>query len=72
MVWHVVRTTVPYLSSDFQRARQSANALLDGVTTMPDQWLTCVSTAESSLNLATGAMYVEKYFSPQDKRHVRI
>ena len=72
MVWHVVRITIPYLSSEFQRVRQTANALLDGVSTMPDRWLTCVSNTESSLSLATGAMYVEKYFSQDDKSQVRI
>ena len=61
---------ISYLPYVFHQADLALSSALSGVSARPPEWKICVSRSTNSLPQATGALFVEKYFSSQDREKV--
>lgn len=65
--WHLIDSFASYLSSPFVAQNFKMVSELTGTEKILPRWKRVVSTESGALGFAIGKMYVDKYFSPEDK-----
>jgi len=68
--WHLLDAFVPYLSQPFVDQNFWMTSQLTGTKKLLPRWKRVVATEQGALGFAIGKLYVEKYFSAQDKQMV--
>lgn len=68
--WHVVNSFASFLSNPFVNEKLKLATALTGVESLLPRWKRVVSTENAALGFAIGKLYIEKHFSPQEKREV--
>lgn len=66
--WHLIDAFASYLSKPFVEQNFKMVSILTGAEKILPRWKRVVSTENSALGFAIGKMYVERYFSPEDKK----
>lgn len=66
--WHLIDAFASYLSQPFVDQNFKMISALTGAEKILPRWKRVVSTENGALGFAIGKMYVEKYFSPEDKK----
>jgi len=61
---------LPYASMPFQQAVAQLKLKLFGVEGEAPRWEKCTKATDNALGFATGALYVDKYFSDADRLQV--
>ncbi|KAI0238130.1 Endothelin-converting enzyme 1 [Lamellibrachia satsuma] len=67
IIWQLVRTFVPFLSKPFTSAWFKFRSTVYGVREPVPRWRLCVRRLKTSLAFGVGALFLEKYFSADDK-----
>ncbi|WP_308798359.1 M13 family metallopeptidase [Agromyces silvae] len=68
LAWQVVRSSAPYLSSEFVEANfDFYGRTLTGTPQMRERWKRGVSLVEGAMGEAVGRIYVERHFPPAAK-----
>ena len=67
MVWSAVKSLMGYLPLKYTQATLILQKAMIGVDTLRDR---CVSKANDAFEFASGALYVEQYFSESSRREV--
>jgi len=70
VVWTAVRSMVSYSGSDYEKAVTRLQAVLTGISTTVPRWDECTSQSSVVHGFSVGALYVEKYFTLQDKKFI--
>ncbi|XP_013417582.1 endothelin-converting enzyme homolog isoform X2 [Lingula anatina] len=70
MVWQTIQELLSSASLAFRQALLIINKVEKGVSSEPPRWKNCVSKVDSSVGFATGALFVEKKFSKEQKNQV--
>lgn len=68
--WHLLDAYGSYLSQDFVDQEFKMGAVLSGTKKLLPRWQRVVNTENALLGFAIGKMYIEKYFSAQQKEAV--
>ncbi len=68
--WHLINRFAAFLSKPFVDQHFQMNSILSGTEKIRPRWEQVVNTENSALGNALGKMYVEKYFSLEDKKQV--
>ena len=68
--WHVLDAFASYLSTPFVDQNFRMVSALSGAQKLLPRWKRVVSTENGALGFAIGKMYIDKYFSADDKREV--
>ena len=68
--WMVVQSKLVHASTPFQQALLELERKLLGVEGDEQRWQKCTEFSESALGFATGALYVDRFFSESDKHQV--
>ncbi|WP_353828757.1 M13 family metallopeptidase [Agromyces sp. SYSU T0242] len=69
LAWQVIRSSAPYLSSDFVEANfDFYGRTLTGTPEMRERWKRGVSFVEGAMGEAVGRIYVERHFPPAAKQ----
>jgi putative endopeptidase len=66
--WQLIDAFAPYLSKPFVDQNFKMASVLSGAEKILPRWKRVVSTTNSALGFAIGKMYVERYFSEEDKK----
>lgn len=69
--WHVIDAYAPYLSKPFAEQNFWMSSKLTGAKKMLPRWKRVLATEEGVLGFAIGKLYVEKYFTAEDKQAVK-
>ena len=69
--WTAVRSKLVHASTPFQHALLQLRRKLYGVVGDVERWQKCTEFSDSALGFATGALYVDKYFSETDRLQVK-
>jgi len=72
ITWTCVKSMLSYASTPFQQAVTQLRAALFGVDGESQRWQKCVELTDSALGFATGALYVDRYFSDADQLRVKL
>lgn len=67
MAWLMIQKMVPYMSTSFQLAQLKLKSTVYKVSTIAPRWESCVYRTNDIMGFATGALYISKYFSEEDK-----
>jgi len=67
-----VQSKLIYASTPFNEALLQLRTKLYGVDGDVQRWEKCTEHADAALGFATGALYVDRYFSQSDRLRVRI
>lgn len=70
MRWHLLDSYASYLSKPFVDENFHMLSALTGTKQLLPRWKRVVKTENGALGFAIGKMYIDKYFSPDDKREV--
>lgn len=71
--WHVVVSTVPYLSESLVKKRfQFFGTVLSGAKKIRPRWKRVVAEVDDALGDILGKLYVEKFFPPEAKRRMNL
>jgi len=62
---------LPFASSSFHQALVQLKMRLYGVSGEFERWQKCTKYTDGALGFATGALYVDKYFSKADQLKVK-
>ncbi|MCW8386566.1 M13 family metallopeptidase [Fluoribacter dumoffii] len=68
MRWHLIDAFASFLSQPFVDQNFKMAAVLTGTEKILPRWKRVVRTENSALGFAIGKMYVERYFSSEDKK----
>lgn len=68
--WHLLDEFVSYLSNPFVEEEFKMASVLSGTKKLLPRWQRVVNVENSVLGFAIGRLYVERYFSEQDKQQV--
>ena len=71
VTWSTVEPMLPYASSSFQQALTQLKMRIYGVQGEAERWQKCTEYSDSALGYATGALYVDRYFSKADQLKVK-
>ncbi|QEY52574.1 M13 family metallopeptidase [Legionella longbeachae] len=66
--WHLIDSFASYLSKPFVDQNFKMVSVLTGAEKILPRWKRVVATENAALGFAIGKMYVDKYFSPEDKK----
>ncbi|KTD05970.1 metallopeptidase PepO, peptidase, M13 family [Legionella gratiana] len=66
--WHLIDSFASYLSKPFVEQNFKMVSALTGTEKILPRWKRVVSTENGALGFAIGKMYVDQYFSPEDKK----
>ncbi|MCW8471088.1 M13 family metallopeptidase [Fluoribacter gormanii] len=66
--WHLIDAFASYLSKPFVDQNFKMVSVLTGAEKILPRWKRVVATENGALGFAIGKMYVERYFSPEDKK----
>ncbi|XP_031344647.1 neprilysin-2-like [Photinus pyralis] len=69
-MWMTVFKMASHLTKDLRQRRLNYISLLTGQLRRQARWKQCVAVVAQSMPVATGALYVRKYFRRETKRHV--
>lgn len=70
IVWHVVQSMVPYMPTAYRQALQQLYQAIYGIEGESQRWEICTTNTDLVLGFSTGALYVDAYFTQQDKLKV--
>lgn len=68
--WHLINSAASYLSQPFVDENFKMTTVLTGTKKILPRWRRVVSNENWALGFAIGKLYVEKYFSAEDKKKV--
>ena len=71
MVWSAVKSLMGYLPLKYTQAALILQKAMIGVDALGPLWDRCVSKTNVVFGFATGALYVEQYFSESSRREVQ-
>ena len=71
MVWSAVKSLMGYLPLKYAQAELILQKAMIGVDTLGSLRDRCVSKANDMFGFASGALYVEQYFSESSRREVQ-
>ena len=71
ITWSTVEPMLPFASSSFQLALAQLKMRIYGVSGEFQRWQKCTKYTDSALGFATGALYVDTYFSKADQLKVK-
>ncbi|KTC83891.1 M13 family metallopeptidase [Legionella cincinnatiensis] len=66
--WHLIDSFASYLSKPFVDQNFKMVSVLTGAEKILPRWKRVVGTENAALGFAIGKMYVDHYFSPEDKK----
>ncbi|KTD53339.1 metallopeptidase PepO, peptidase, M13 family [Legionella santicrucis] len=66
--WHLIDSFASYLSKPFVDQNFKMVSVLTGTEKILPRWKRVVGTENAALGFAIGKMYVDQYFSPEDKK----
>lgn len=66
--WHLIDSFASYLSKPFVDQNFKMVSVLTGAEKILPRWKRVVATENAALGFAIGKMYVDQYFSPEDKK----
>ncbi|QMT61253.1 MULTISPECIES: M13 family metallopeptidase [unclassified Legionella] len=66
--WHLIDAFASYLSAPFVDQNFKMVSVLTGAEKILPRWKRVVATENGALGFAIGKMYVDRYFSPEDKK----
>ena len=69
--WSMVKSMTSMMSTPFRRAASRLKKRLYKIHSDQPRWEYCTGLTESEVGFATGALFVEKYFSATDRSNVR-
>ena len=72
VTWHVVDSYTAYLPNQFNEANLIIKRQIEGVDTLSPRWSDCVQRTENVLPYVTGALWIEQYFTQEDKKEVSL
>lgn len=67
LIWRFVRHRINNLDNRFQEAKQTFYLECFGREKSPPRWKTCVNQINSNMGMATGSLFVRKYFDENSK-----
>lgn len=70
MAWLLIQKMVPYMSTAFQLAQLKLKSTVYKVSSIAPRWESCVYRTTDLMGFATGALYIDKYFTEVDKENV--
>jgi len=68
LVWRVMKSRSSYMPKILRDARASYNEKVSGTTAEEARWLTCADISESFFPMPVGSLFVESYFSEENKK----
>lgn len=68
LLWRFVRHRINNLDNRFLEAKQTFYHECFGREKSPPRWKTCVTQVNNNMGMATGALFVKKYFDETSKR----
>lgn len=72
IVWSVVQKFVPYMSSAYETILLQLKSRVYKVSSPSPRWQSCVSRTSNAMGFVTGALYVNEYFSEEDKENIEM
>ena len=71
MVWSAVKSLIGYFPLKYAQAALIFMKATNGLDTLGPLWDQCFSEANDAFEFASGALYVEQYFSESSRREVQ-
>lgn len=68
--WRVVAESAEYLSEQVQQKKREFDSVLYGKKKKIHRWQYCVDHVNNKLHLATGSLYIRKFFNKKSKDSV--
>lgn len=65
--WNVLKSSAPYLSSDFVNANFAFNQVISGQKVQTPRWQRMSSLTDGTVGELLGQLYVDKHFKPEAK-----
>jgi len=72
LVWRVMKSRSTYMPKILRDARASYNEKVSGTTAEEARWLTCADISESFFPMPVGSLFVESYFSEENKKATEV
>lgn len=69
--WNILKTSAPYLSSDFVNANFEFNQTLSGQKVQTPRWQRMSSLTDGTIGELLGQIYVKKHFKPEAKARMQ-
>ncbi|CAH1395389.1 unnamed protein product [Nezara viridula] len=69
MLWRAASSVVSYMPEKFRNRQLEYYTAVSGSTEREARWKECVDHASSSLSLAVGSLYIQKYFDEEAKKN---
>lgn len=70
IAWQAVSSMISYMSMEYRLALLQLRMDIYGVSADTSRWEFCTTHADEALGFATGALFVEQYFSEYDRSKV--
>ena len=71
MMWQLVGSAVPSLSSEFREVSQKFNQVLDGTSSAEELWKKCIAETDETVGMALGNLFVNEMFQGSSKQQVK-
>lgn len=68
-LWRAASTSISYLTEELRKRQLEYTTIVTGRTEREARWKECIDIAAGSLNIASGALYVRKYFNEDAKKN---
>lgn len=69
--WNILKSSAPYLSSDFVDANFAFNQAISGQKVQTPRWQRMSSLTDGTVGELLGQLYVDKYFKPEAKARMQ-
>ncbi|MES3017200.1 MAG: M13 family metallopeptidase [Bacteroidota bacterium] len=69
--WNVLKSSAPYLSSDFVNANFAFNQVISGQKVQTPRWQRMSSLTDGTVGELLGQLYVDKHFKPEAKARMQ-
>ncbi|SKB29318.1 M13 family metallopeptidase [Daejeonella lutea] len=69
--WNVLKSSAPYLSSDFVNANFAFNQVITGQKVQTPRWQRMSSLTDGTVGELLGQLYVDKHFKPEAKARMQ-
>uniref|UniRef100_A0A1B6DD22 Peptidase M13 N-terminal domain-containing protein n=1 Tax=Clastoptera arizonana TaxID=38151 RepID=A0A1B6DD22_9HEMI len=68
LLWRAVAGSISYLTEEVRKRQLEFGTAISGKTEREPRWKECISVATSSFSLATGSLYVQRFFKEDAKK----
>ncbi|CAH0557229.1 unnamed protein product [Brassicogethes aeneus] len=68
VMWRAAATSVSYLTDELRKRQLDYTTIVTGRTEREARWKECIDISAGSLSIASGALYVRKYFNEESRQ----